>query len=333
MEANRLCKLLNINFPIIQAPLNWISGAELVAAVSNAGGLGTLGLNSGAQTVVTDVELTGERLRSQIKRVKSLTKKPFAINIAIGYDEARSYSDVFLKVAVEEKIPVAIVTAGSPAVYTGALKNAGIKVIHAVSTVKHAKKVEDSGADAVICMGYEGGGHKDFNELTTMVLVPMVADAVKIPIVAGGGIADARGLLAALALGADGVYMGTRFMTTPEANAHIRFKKAITNARDACTVTIIEDKMLNRALINQFTQKISEMRFAGLSQSELTRYTKSHSLYRAVVLGDVEESEMACGQVAGLKMNIISAGQIIQDIKNGINPCMEKIQHKLAGVT
>lgn len=174
MAKNSLCSLLNIRYPIIQAPMNWVSGAELVAAVSNAGGLGTIGPNAGAKTITSDVALTGERLRGQIRKVKELTEKPFAVNINIGVGDDRKFSQKCVEVVLEEGIAAAILSVGSPEVYCKTLKDAGIRVLAAISTTRHAVKAEQIGVDAVICEGYEAGGHKGFTELTTFVLVPMV---------------------------------------------------------------------------------------------------------------------------------------------------------------
>lgn len=333
MGKNRLCELLGIRSPIIQAPMNWVSGAELTAAVSSAGGLGTLGPNAGAKTITADVVLTSERLRSQIRKVKTLTKEPFAVNIAIGVGEGRQYSQRCVEVALEEGIPVAIVSVGSPDVYTKVLKDAGVKVLHAISTVRHARKAEEVGVDVVICEGFEAGGSKGFTELTTFVLIPMVADAVKIPVVAGGGIADARGVLAALALGADGVYMGTRFMVTHESDAHPSVKEAVVRGEDACTVSIPKDIMLTRELKNLFTQEYLEMRAAGASSQELNEFIKKRSQYHAQALGDAERSELCCGQVAGLISGVESAAEVIQDIVNRMHPCLEELKHKLSFLT
>jgi enoyl-[acyl-carrier protein] reductase II len=328
-EKNRLCQLLGIRYPIIQAPMNWVSGAKLVAAVSNAGGLGTLGPNAGAKTITHDVRLTGERLRDQIKEVKRLTKNPFAVNIAIGTGELRPYAQRWVEVVLEEGIPIAIVSAGNPTDYTDTLKSAGIKVLHAVSTVTHAKKAEAVGVDAVVCEGYEGGGHKGFTELTTFVLVPMVAHAVGIPIVAGGGIADARGALAALALGADGIYMGTRFMVTRESDSHDLVKEALVRAKDACTVSIPK-VMLSRDLKNLFTQKYFKMKEAGASAKELNEFASEYSQHRAIVLGDAENSEVSCGQVAGMITSVVSAEKVIQDIVEALPLALEELSHKIA---
>jgi NAD(P)H-dependent flavin oxidoreductase YrpB (nitropropane dioxygenase family) len=329
MASNRLCELLGIRYPIVQAPMNWVSGAELAAAVSNAGGLGTLGPNSGAKDVTTDVAETGERLRDQIRKVKARTTKPFAVNIAVGVGEQRRYSQRCVEVAIEEGIAVAIVSVGSPDVYTKVLKEAGIKVLHAVSTDAHAKKAEAVGVDGVICEGWEAGGHKGFTELTTMTLIPMVADAVQIPIVAGGGIGDARGALAALVLGADGIYMGTRFMVTRESECHPLSKEAVVKAEGACTVSLHKDMMVARDLRNSFTQKYLELRAAGASQQELSAYLKD-AQYRAQVLGDYDGAELCCGQVAGLIKSVVSAGEVIESIANGLPSALENARRKVA---
>jgi NAD(P)H-dependent flavin oxidoreductase YrpB (nitropropane dioxygenase family) len=328
-KTNRLCQLLGIRYPIIQAPMNWVSGARLVAAVSNAGGLGTLGPNAGAKTVTQDVMLTGERLRAQIREVKSLTKNPFAVNVAIGMGELRKYSQRWVEVILEEGIPVAIVSVGGPAEYTKKLKETGIKVLHAISTETHAKKAEQVGVDAVICEGFEAGGHKGFTELTTFVLIPMVANAVKLPVVAGGGISDARGVLAALALGADGVYMGTRFMVTHESDSHDHVKEAVVRAEDACTVSIPKG-MLSRDLKNLFTRKYLTMKEAGASTNELNDLISKSSQYRAQVLGDVDGAEVSCGQVAGLITGVVSAAEVVQDVVNGVPSLLEELKRKIA---
>ena len=329
MANNRICGLLGIRYPIIQAPMNWVSGADLAAAVSNAGGLGTLGPNAGADSITADVELTGERLRGQIKKVRSLTQKPFAVNIVIGVGDSQRYSRRCVDVVIEEKVPVAIVSVGRPEVYTKELKTAGIRVLHAVSTVKHAKKAEESGVDAVICEGFEAGGHKGFTELTTLVLTPMVADTVKIPVVVGGGIADARAVMAVLALGAEGVYVGTRFMITKETDSHPLVKDAVLKGEDACTVSLPKEIMLARDLRNEFTGKYLEMKSGGVSAKELRDFLSDHSQYHSQHLGDAEEAEICCGQVAGLINRIDTANEVIQSMVNNIHSCFDALKEKL----
>lgn len=329
MANNRICGLLGIRYPIIQAPMNWVSGAELAGAVSNAGGLGTLGPNAGADSITGDVKLTGERLRGQIKKVKSLTKEPFAVNIAVGVGDFQRYSRRSVDVVIEEKVPVAIVSVGSPEVYTEELKKAGIKVFHAISTAKHAKKAEQYGVDAVICEGFESGGHKGFTELTTLVLTRMVVNAVKIPVVAGGGIADARAVIAVLGLGADGVYMGTRFMITKESDAHPLVKDAVVKGEDACTVSLPKDIMLARDLRNAFTKEYLEMKAGGASLKELNDFLSDHSQYHAQHLGDAEGAEICCGQVAGLISRVETANDVVQSIVNGISSRFDELKEKL----
>jgi len=309
--------------------MNWVSGADLAAAVSRAGGLGTLGPNAGADHITMDVELTGERMRDQIKKVKSLTENPFAVNIAVGVGEDQKFSRRIVEIVIEEDVPVAIVSVGRPDVYTHVLKDAGIKVLHAISTSRHAKKAEESGVDAVICEGFEAGGHKGFTELTTFVLTPMVADAVKIPVITGGGIGDARGVLAALALGADGIYMGTRFMVTQESDSHPLVKESVVMGEDACTVTLPKDIMLARDLGNAFTKKYLEMRTAGATPHELNDYLNRHSQYHAQHLGHVEEAELCCGQVAGLIDSVKSAKELVEDIAKEINTRFKELKEKI----
>jgi len=330
MEKNRLCELLGIRYPIVQAPMNWVSGADLAAAVSKAGGLGTLGPNAGAKTITPDPGLTGERMREQIRKVKSLTNKPFAVNINIGVGDARKFSQKIVEVAIEERIPVAILSVGSPEVYNKVLKDAGVKTLAAISTARHARKAEEVGVDGVVCEGYEAGGHKGFTELTTFVLIRIIADAVKIPIVAGGGIGDARSVIAALALGADGVYIGTRFMATRESDSHAKVKEAVVKAEDAATVSVPKEYMLARDLRNQFTQKYLEMKAAGATQKELNDYLNEHSQYHAQIQGRSEDAEICCGQVAALIERIQSAAEVMQDITRGVPTTLEALQRKLS---
>ncbi len=329
MVTNRLCELVGIRYPIIQAPMNWVSGTALAAAVSNAGGLGTLGPNAGADTITVDVQLTGERLREQIKKVRSLTPQPFAVNIPIGVGDGLNYSKKCVEVVIEEAVPVVITSVGAPNVYTKVLHDARIKIFHAISTAKHAIKAEETGVDAVICEGFEAGGHKGFTELTTLVLTPMVADVVKIPVITGGGIGDARGVLAALALGADAVYMGTRFMVTQESESHQLIKEAIVQAEDVCTVSVPKEYMLARDLQNTFTKRYLEMKNAGKSKAELALYLEEHSQYKGHHLGDAENGEITCGQVAGLINQIPTAAEVIEGIIKNISSVIENVNRKL----
>jgi len=309
--------------------MNWVSGVDLAAAVSNAGGLGVIGPNAGAEDITHDIEETAERYRVQIRKLKKLTQAPFGVNIPVGIGEMMKYSKKIVEVVIDETVAVTITSVGRPDVYTQALKDAGFKVLHAVSTAQHAKKAESVGVDAVICEGFEAGGHKGFTELTTFVLTPMVADAVDIPVITGGGIGDIRGVMAALALGADGIYMGTRFMVTQESESHDRVKEAIARSVDACTVSLPKDFMLARDLTNDFTKTYMTMKMAGAAPEELRNYIEEHSQYRGQHLGDAAEGEICCGQVAGLITEVHSAKEVLAQITDNIDSQLEKLKQKL----
>ena len=328
MKRTRICELLGIEHPIIQAPMNWITGANLAAAVSNAGGLGTMGPNAGATAITQDVTLTGERLRNEIRKAKTLTEKPFAVNFPIGFGEFRAFTDRCIEVALEEGIPVAIVSMGSPEIYTGRLKQAGVRVLHIVASVRHARKAEEAGVDAVVAQGYEAGGHSGADELPTLVLVPQVVDAVRIPVIAAGGIADARGVVAALALGAEAVYMGTRFVATHECDAHPDMKQAVVTANDTSTVSWGRKLGvgIGRSLRNEFTRKYLEMETSGASFEDLGSLVLAHPMMNSLVRGDLVNSEAPCGAAAGLIKGIVSAREIIESITAEVPHILAKLK-------
>jgi enoyl-[acyl-carrier protein] reductase II len=268
-------------------------------------------------------------MRDQIKKVRRLSQAPFAVNIVVGVGEDMQYSKKFVEVVIEEAVPVAIVSVGRPDIYTDALKAAGIKVLHAISTPRHGQKAEAAGVDAVICEGFEAGGHKGFTELTTLTLTPMVADAVHVPVIAGGGIGDARGILAAMALGADGVYMGTRFMLTAESESHARVKKAIVETQGVCTVSVPKDYMLARDLINDFTKQYLGMRQSGANTGELTTFLNDHSQFHSQHLGRANDAEICCGQIAGLINEVKSASEVVNDAVGIISKRFEELKQRL----
>lgn len=337
MFNTRICDLLRIKYPIIQAPMNWISGADLVAAVSAAGGLGTLGPNAGQKTPTNDDREVAERLRSQIKEVKNITDKPFAVNVTIGFGDAKRFSDAYVRVMIEEKVTAAVVVMGGPQVYTKTLKDAGIKVLQAVTTVRHGKRAEAEGVDVLITEGYEGGGHIGNEDHTTMTLVPQLVDAVSIPVVAGGGIVDARGFVAALSLGAEGVFMGTRFLATRESNAHPNVKEAILKAVDADTVVLGRNLGIGmmRVIKNEFSQKFREMEASGVSVREIANFVDSHimaspgylvsRMYGTFCLGDTVQGSVAAGGSVGLIKELLSASEVIQSIVSGAATILEKL--------
>jgi len=298
-----LCELLGIKYPLIQGAMILISNAELAAAVSNAGGLGVISFNTAGRDP--------EALRAELRKAKSLTDRPFGVNFPIDEELIISY----IQVAIEEGVQVATTSAGRPIVYTGLLKDAGMKVLHVVGAVRHAIAAQEAGVDAIIAEGYEAGGHNAPDELTTMALVPQVVDAVQIPVVAAGGIADGRGLVAALALGAKGVQIGTRFIATPECGAHPAYKQAIIEARDNATITHGRRLgLLTRSLRNQMTAEVLEMEGKGLSVDELVAYIGPGRAYRALKEGDVTEGEAFCGQIAGMVREMMPAGEIVRNI-------------------
>ena len=309
MIRSRLCELLGIDYPIIQGGMNWISNAELAAAVSNAGGLGIISPTAG---IAFDGDVV-QNLRDQIRKAKSLTDKPFGVNLVVGIPELRE----LLTVVVEEGVKVVTTSAGNPALCTPFLKEAGVKVLHVVASVRHARGAERHGVDAVIAEGYEAGGHNGPDELPTFVLVPQVVDAVSVPVVAAGGIADARGLVAALALGAEGVQMGTRFVATHECVAHPNFKDAIVNAPDTGTVTTGRRLWPARILKGRVATMLLEEESKGVTADELLVLIGVARSRTGEVDGDLTEGEAFCGAIAGMIKEIVSAADVVRSIVEG----------------
>jgi NAD(P)H-dependent flavin oxidoreductase YrpB (nitropropane dioxygenase family) len=299
--------------------MTWITWAELAAAVSNAGGLGVIGPNAGERTVATDAVETGERLRRQIKKIKSLTKNPFGVNILIAESDyppgGKAYSDQCLKIVLEEGIPVAVLSGRAPETYTKQLKDAGIKVLHRALpiNVESAKRAEQVGVDALIAVGFEGGGHVGHDCLPTFVLIPQIVDAVRIPVVAGGGIMNGRGMAAALALGAEGVYLGTRFIATTECVAHKNFKEAILNANDTNTATCTGVIGVLRALANPLMKRCIQMETNGSTPLERAK-VYAGGFRKGMIEGDMTEGVLACGAGAGMIKEIKSAAEVVYDI-------------------
>jgi enoyl-[acyl-carrier protein] reductase II len=309
MKRTRLCDLLGIEYPIIQGGMVWIANAELAAAVSNAGGLGLISPTSG----MSRNDDQAENLKKQLEIAKGLTSKPFGVNLPILNNPQ---IEELVTTVIDAKVKVVVTAAGNPALYTSRLKEAGIKVLHLVAAVRHAQSAERRGVDAVIAEGYEAGGHNGLDELTTFTLVPQVVDAVTIPVVAAGGIADVRGVVAALALGADGVQMGTRFVATRECIAHQNFKEAIVKASD--TGTVITGRKLGptRILKNEVAAKIMDMEAAGASVEELLAFLGSSRSRTGQFEGDMANGEAYCGAIAGMIKEIKSVSEVIQSISD-----------------
>lgn len=294
----KLTELLGIQYPIIQGGMAWVAEYHLAAAVSEAGGLGLIGAASAP----------ADWVREQVRKVKELTQKPFGVNIML----MSPYADDVAKVIVEEGVPVVTTGAGSPEKYMKMWKEAGVKVIPVVASVALARRMERCGADAVVAEGMESGGH--IGESTTMALVPQVSDAVDIPVVAAGGIADGRGIAAAFMLGAQGVQMGTCFIVTNESQVHDNYKKCILKARDIDTrVTGRSTGHPVRAIRNQMTKEYLKREQEGASFEELERLTLG-GLRKAVVEGDVVNGSVMSGQIAGLVTEELSCEELIQKL-------------------
>lgn len=299
---NRITELFGIQYPIIQAGMIWASGWKLAAAVSNAGGLGIIGAGS----MYPDV------LREHIQQCKAATDKPFGVNLPLLYPDI----DKHIAIILEEKVPVVFTSAGNPKTWTKTLKDAGIKVVHVVSSAKFAKKSEDAGVDAVVAEGFEAGGHNGREETTTLCLIPMVRKAVNIPVIAAGGIATGRAMLATMALGAEGVQIGSRFVCTPEASSHLNFKEAVVKAHEGDTVLTLKQLTPVRLIKNEFYQKVAEAEAGCATTEQLTELLGRARAKKGMFEGDLTEGELEIGQVSGLIDEIKPAADVVAEIWN-----------------
>ncbi|MFW2476974.1 MAG: NAD(P)H-dependent flavin oxidoreductase [Sediminibacterium sp.] len=297
---NRITTLFGTHYPLIQAGMIWASGWRLASAVSNAGGLGLLGAGS----MYPDV------LREHIQKCKAATDKPFGVNVPLLYPDIEQ----LMQIIVEEKVPIVFTSAGNPKTWTGFLKEKGIKVVHVVSSSKFAKKAEEAGCDAVVAEGFEAGGHNGREETTTMVLVPAVCEAVSIPVIAAGGIATGRQMLAAMILGAEAVQIGSRFVCTPEASSHLAFKEAIVNAQEGDTQLAMKKVVPVRLLKNKFAQEIREAELRGASEEELKTILGRARAKKGMFEGDMNEGELEIGQVSAIIHSIKPAKEIVEEI-------------------
>lgn len=302
MLNSRLCDLLRIEYPILQGGMAWVATAELAAAVSNAGGLGLIGAG----------HMPPDPLRAEIRKAKELTAKPFGVNVMLMSPFVREVMQVIL----EEKVPVITTGAGNPGEYIAALKENGTSIIPVVASVALARRLARTGVDAVIAEGMESGGH--VGEVTTLTLVPQVVDAVDVPVIAAGGIGDARGVVAALALGAEGVQIGTRFVASSECTAHPDYKNAVLKAKDRSTVvTGISGGHPVRVLDNRLAKEFAELDRRSAPQEEFDRLGTGR-LKAAAVDGDIENGSVMIGQVAGMITEIKPVAAIIAEIIGGI---------------
>jgi len=318
MFETRLTRLLGIRYPIVQGGLQWLATARLASAVSEAGGLGIISsLSFGDQ----------ESLRKEIRRMKEMTRKPFAVNLSMLPELSKDDRTLsILEVLLEEKVPIVETSGRSPEPFIQKLKDEGIKLIHKVPSVRFARKAESIGADAVTIVGFECGGHPGMDDVTSFVLIPRAAESVKIPVIAGGGIADARGFLAALALGAEGVVMGTRFVATRECPAHPRLKEWFVKARETDTM-MIQRSIRNavRALRNKAAEKTLSLEERGASLEELMTVISGKMSEKAYVEGDLEAGIIPCGQCVGLIHEIKSVREVIEEVIHGAKSIIENL--------
>ncbi len=297
---NRIQSLFGIQYPVIQAGMIWCSGWELASTVSNAGGLGILGAGS----------MYPEVLREQIKKCQAATDRPFAVNIPLLYPSIEEH----IASVIELGVPIVFTSAGNPATWTERLQSHGIKVVHVVSSVKFALKAESAGVDAVVAEGFEAGGHNGREETTTLCLVPAVADALKVPVIAAGGIGDARSTLAAFALGAEGVQLGSRFVATPESSAHQAFKDRVVDAGEGSTRLSLKALTPVRLLDNAFARQVAAAEAAGESPEALQALLGRGRAKKGMFEGDMEAGELEIGQVSGQIRQLVPAAEIVQEL-------------------
>ena len=298
--SNRITQLFNIQYPIVQAGMIWASGWRLASAVSNAGGLGLIGSGS----------MYPEVLREHIQKCKAATDKPFGVNVPLMYAHTQKNIEIIL----EEGVKIIFTSAGNPKTYTSLFKERGITVVHVVSSSRFALKAEDAGCDGVVAEGFEAGGHNGREETTTMVLVPAVKKAVKIPVIAAGGIANGRQLLAAMVLGAEGVQMGSRFVCSDEASSHINFKEAVIKAQEGDTMLSLKKIMPVRMMKNQFFNEAQEAELRGATEEELRALLGKGRSRIGMFEGDLENGELEIGEVSALIKDIQPAGEIVKNV-------------------
>ncbi len=307
---NKITQLFNIKYPIVQAGMIWASGWRLASAVSNAGGLGLIGSGS----MYPDV------LREHIQKCKASTDKPFGVNVPLLYPDI----DKHIKIIIQEKVPIVFTSAGNPKTWTATLQKNGIKVVHVVSSSKFALKAQDAGCNAVVAEGFEAGGHNGREETTTMVLVPEVCKAVHIPVIAAGGIATGRQMLASMVLGAAGVQVGSRFVASIEASSHIKFKEAVVNAGEGDTELSLKKLTPVRLLKNDFYKAVSEAEMRCASIQELQELLGRGRAKKGMFEGNLVEGELEIGQVcAGIK-TIQPAATIVNEIWNDFEALMKE---------
>lgn len=302
---NRITELLNIQYPIIQAGMVWVSGWKLASAVSNCGGLGLIGSGS----------MKPELLKEHIIKCKNAATKPFGVNIPL----LRGDADQLINTTIEEGVKVVFTSAGNPAKFIDVLKRNDIKVVHVVPSVKFGLKAQSAGCDAVVGEGVEAGGHNGVDQITTFCLIPQLADALTIPVIAAGGIADGRGIVAAFSLGAEGVQIGTRFAATIESSAHDNYKRKVVESSNGDTVLAFRKIGLVRMIKNNFALHALQAELDGWNEEKL-RELLGHKRERAGIFeGDEKEGELEAGQGVGLIKDILPAAEVFKNLINNFN--------------
>lgn len=306
-------QLFNIKYPIVQGGMIWCSGWELASAVSNAGGLGLIGSGS----------MYPEILREQIKKCKQATNNPFGVNVPLLYPNIEEH----IKIIIEEGVKIVFTSAGNPKTWTNHLKQHGIIVVHVVSNVKFATKCQEAGVDAIVAEGFEAGGHNGREETTTLVLIPQVKKAITIPLIAAGGIGSGRAMAAAFALGAQGVQIGSRFVTTHESSAHINFKNAIIEAKEGDTQLSLKQLTPVRLLKNPFFEKVNELEKKGAGTEELSALLGRGRAKKGMFEGDLSEGELEIGQVSVGIDKIQTVKEVVDEIIKEYNSVIKSMEN------
>jgi enoyl-[acyl-carrier protein] reductase II len=307
-----ISELFGIRYPVVQGGMIWCSGWRLAAAVSNAGGLGLIGSGS----------MNPELLEEHISKCRGATDKPFGVNIPLLF----SHSDAFINICIREKVPVVFTSAGNPVKYTRMLQEHGIRVVHVVANTKGAAKCMEAGVDAIVAEGFEAGGHNGREETTTMVLIPLIRQMTDLPLIAAGGIATGRGMLAAMALGANGVQMGSRFAASEESSAHPNFKQIITRTNEGGTMLSLKKLVPVRLIKNSFYHRVDELEQRGADPDELQVLLGKGRAGRGMFHGDLDEGELEIGQVSALINEVLPAAAILQLIITEFNEASEQLK-------
>ncbi len=300
MSGNRICNLFGIKYPIVQGGMVWCSGWRLASAVSNCGGLGLIGAGS----------MHPELLEEHIRKTKSATTKPFGVNIPLLYPEIERLIDI----VINEGVKIVFTSAGSPKKWTSILHEHGILVAHVVSSAAFAIKCEEAGVDAIVAEGFEAGGHNGREETTTLTLIPSVRKATSLPLIAAGGIATGKGMLATMILGADGVQIGSRFAISTESSAHENFKNCVVNSHEGDTLLSIKDLTPVRLLRNKFFEQVRQAESNCASKGELVQLLGKGRAKRGIFEGDIEEGEIEIGQVASIIDNVLPVAKIMDNL-------------------